>query len=216
MIIGAFYWAFAVFGGVLVLLGVAGAVVEVQQQPVSFGNLAGEIGLGAAGAVIATYSVRALFRGDAGFVGARAGPALSRDRMAGSGCLFVLLVVGAGLFLTGPAFLVQLPGMTPDDRASFGVAAVISSVLGALILTPSGLLLWHRRRRGPDAAVTRRIGGIVAGVIIVLVALALLVTTFVDPRFDVGPGGRLALGAAIGVGAIVTAVSGVAFRRSLR
>lgn len=215
MIIGAFYWAFFAFGGTLVLLSVLGVVEELQQQPLDPGGIASAIGLGVVGLLVAGYSGRALRRGRGGFFGARAGPSFSTDRMAGSGCLFVILVVGAGLVLSGPMILFQLPDMSPEDQRTFGVGGASSFILGVLLVAPGAILLWRRRERGPDATASRLVIGVVLGVISVLVGGALLLASIFDPRYANLPG-QVVYGAIVAVGAIATAVCGVALRRSLR
>ena len=152
MIIGAFYWALLVFGGTVVLLSGLGVLAQLQDQHVDVGSVGFTLAFGGVGGVIATYSGRALIRGDAGFFGVRAGPAFSTNRMASSGCLFVILVVGSGLLLYGPMALVQLPSMAGEDQRTFGAGAVVSSFVGALLVAVSGFLLWHRRVRSPSAA----------------------------------------------------------------
>ena len=147
MIIGAFYWVFLVFGGIVALLMAAGLVVQLQQQSIDAGSIAGALAFGGFGALLAIYSGRALLRGQAGFVGVRAGPAFGTEHMASGGCLFIILVFGAGLLLTGPMFLIQLPGMDPSDQPTFGIGAAVSFVLGALLVTPTALVLWRRRKR---------------------------------------------------------------------
>lgn len=215
MIIGAFYWAFLVFGGVVVLLAAVSVLAQVQDRPPDIASIVATVIFGALGAVIATYSARALHRANAGIVGARTGPGFSRDRMASSGCLFVILVVGLALLLSGPMLLFQLPGMAPQDRPAFGLGAAVSIVLGASLATPGGLLLWRRRSLGPGAAASRLLVGVVVGLLTVLVGGALLLASIFDPRFDMGPAGRLAIGAVMGVGVIGTAAFGVGLWRRL-
>lgn len=147
MIIGAFYWAMLFFGGIVLLISGIGVFEELQQHTVDAGGIGFGIAFGIFGAVIATYSGRALLRDDAGFFGVRSGPLFGRTNIAGRGCLFVILVVGSGLVLYGPLVLVQLPGMLPDDQLSFGVGAAVSFVFGAVLVTVSGLVLLRGRRR---------------------------------------------------------------------
>ena len=110
MIIGAFYWAFLFFGAVLVLLSALGVLAQFQDQPLDLRSIAGAVA-----------------------PGARVGPEFQRDHMAGSGCLFVILVVGVGLLLSGPMILIQLPGMAPGDQSAFGLGAAATIVVGALL-----------------------------------------------------------------------------------
>ena len=216
MIIGAFYWAFLFFGVIVVLVSAAGVLAQFQDQPIDVGSILIALAFGGFGAVIATYCARALLRDDAGIVGARVGPEFRRDHIASSGCLFVILVVGSGLLLSGPMFLVQLPGMAAQDQSAFAIGAAVSIVLGILLVTPSGLVLWHGRSRSSGGAANRLIAGVVIGILTVLVGGGLLLATIFDPRYDVGPAAQLVIGAVMVVGAIGTAAFGVALWRRLR
>lgn len=215
MIIGAFYWAFFAFGGTLVLLSALGVVEELQQHPLDPGGIAFAIGLGVVGLLVAGYSARALRLGRGGFFGVRAGPSFSTDRMASSGCLFVILVVGAGLLLSGPVILFQLPDMSTTDQRTFGVGGAGAFILGVLLVAPVAILLWRRRERGPGAATRRLVVGVVSGVITVLVGGALLLASVFDQRYA-GLTSQLVFGVIIVAGAIAAAVCGVALRRSPR
>ena len=145
MIVGAFYWVLLVFGGVLVLVSGMGVLVQFQDRPVDLAGIGFAIALGVIGAAVATYSGRALLRGAGGFYAIKAGPLFNRNRMAGSGCLFVLLVVGVGLLLSGPIMLVQVPEMAPQDQTTFLIGATISVIVGGTMAVPSAIFLWRGR-----------------------------------------------------------------------
>ncbi|HEV2216541.1 MAG TPA: hypothetical protein VGV88_03105 [Candidatus Dormibacteraeota bacterium] len=215
MIIGAYYWAFLVFGGVIVLLAGFGLAAQLQDQ-FDLGQIALIVAFGLFGAAIATYSGRALLRGNAGFVGVRAGPAFGTERMASRGCLFVILVVGAGLLLSGPIILIQVPGMAEGDELTFGIGALVSFALCALMVTPTVVLLWRRRSRDPSAAAGRLLMAVIGCILTFMVGGALLLTTFFDPRYDVGFGWQMVIGGLAALGAIGAAAFGVALSRSLR
>lgn len=147
MIIGAFYWAMVLFGGVLVLIGVIG-VADQFVDHFDPGSLAITTAIGLVGAALVTYSARNLRHGYGGFYGVRAGPGFSRDRMARNGCLFIILVVGAAMLLYLPAILLQLPEISADEQGGFLIGAVISFFLGAVMVGFSGRLLWRGRGQG--------------------------------------------------------------------
>lgn len=216
MIIGAFYWGFLFFGGGIMFVMGAGVVAELQQRPLDIGSIIGATAIGLVGALIAIYSGRALLHGNAGFVGARAGPAFGTDRMASSGCLFVLLLVGSGLLLYGPIVLVQLPSIDESEQPTFVIGGAVSFALGVVMVAPTLLSLWLRRKRGPTAEADRLLIGVVGGFVTFLVGGALLLTTFFDPRYDVGVVWQLVIGGLAALGAIGASAFGVALSRKLR
>ena len=127
----------------------------------------------------------------------------SRRLEAGGGCLTIVAIVGGLVVLTGVLLAgLSVDSVEPPDRLL--VAIVFGT--GAVMLVPSGLLLWHRRDPSPAAASVRRWQGVVVGVLIVIIGGVVFLATLGDP-YDVGMTGHLSIAAVMVAGAALLGVS---------
>ncbi|HLQ61204.1 MAG TPA: hypothetical protein VK131_05010 [Candidatus Acidoferrales bacterium] len=195
MINSAYNWIGLGVGLVAILLAASALVQDFQQRPLDLGTIGFTIGFAFFWAVIAASCAYGLLH--------------SRGQAISSGCLFIVLVVGGLLALTGAALLV--PRIAEAQQADRLEVAIFLG-LGAILLVPSSLLLWHRRRRSPQAASIHLWQGIVAGVLTAFLGGAVLLVTTGDP-YDIGPTAHLVLAAIMGLGLILVGACGAALWR---
>lgn len=193
---GAYNWVGFGVGSIAVLLSASALVQELRTRPIDGGSVGFDLVFGLFWAGIATSCGYALLH--------------SRGKEASSGCLFIALVFGGLLVLTGGALLVPNIGAAQQVDP---IAIAIFFVMGALLVVPSSLLLWHRRNPDPEAGYVRLWQGVVAGGLIVFMAAVVFVATYGDP-YDVGAGARVVI-AAIGLlgGALAGACAALLWRR---
>lgn len=172
---GAYNWVGFGVGSVAVLLSASALVQELRARPIDGGSIGFDLVFGLFWAGIATSCGYALLH--------------ARGKEASSGCLFIALVFGGLLVLTGGALLVPNIG---EAQQVDPIAIAIFFVLGALLVVPSSLLLWHRRNPTAEAAHIRLWQGVVAGALIVFMSAVVLIATAGDP-YDVGSGARVVI-----------------------
>ena len=195
MLSGVYNWIGLGVGSLCVLLAGLALVSELQQRPIDAGSVGFAIVFAAFWGVIAAACGYTLLH--------------TRGQAVSSGCLFIVLVVGGLLLLTGVVLLV--PAIREAQDAS-GLEIGIFLGLGALFAVPSALLIWHRRNPSPEAHLVRLWQGVVVGVLTIFLAGAVLLATTGDP-YDIGRGPHLVLAGVMALGAVAIVACGVALWR---
>jgi len=184
MIASVYDWIGLGVGGIAVVLA-SSALIQEMGGSRDFGSIAFELIFGIFWAGVAASSGYALLH--------------SRRLDVSGGCLLFTTVTGAMVLLTG-GFLAALTidSVEPPDHLLVGILLCI----GAVILVPSAMLLWHRRDRGAQSKNVRKWQGVVAGGLVVFLGAFMFVATSGDP-YDVGPVGRVSIAVVMALGAIV-------------
>ncbi|HET7466168.1 MAG TPA: hypothetical protein VFL29_05850 [Candidatus Dormibacteraeota bacterium] len=198
MLEAAYNWIGLGLGTLLSLGGVDASVQFLGDTPRDYGDAA-------FGMVFAIF-----WAGVA--VGSGYGLLHSRRLEASGGCLTIVAIVGGLVVLTAALLAgLSVDSVEPPDRL---LVAIVFGV-GAAMLIPSALLLWHRRDPSPAAASVRRWQGVVVGVLIVFIGGVVFLATLGDP-YDVGMTGHISIAAVMLAGVAIVGVSSLLIWRARR